>query len=148
MIELLMVIAITSILTLISVSAYRSWQQHVLLLNAVDELKSALNLAQGQAIAAAQNNNWGIHLANDHYIIFYGSFYDENNINNQKRNFNGVQIINLDTALTDGAGGYTPNVVFSKYTGHTPNIGTLILTPRSDNNRIKTISIDANGQVN
>lgn len=147
-IELLMVIAILGILSVMSIGSYRNWQQHVLLINATDELKSALGLAQTQAMAAAGSNNWGVHLASDYYVIFRGSFYDENNVDNQRRDLNGIEILNIGLGLADGAGGYTSSdVVFNKYTGNTANIGTIILAPKSDNSRIKTISIDASGQT-
>ena len=147
MIELLMVIVVISILTVMGVSTYRNWQQHVLLVNATDELKSALHLAQGKAIAAAQNNNWGVYLASDHYIIFPGSFYDQNNPDNDRRDFKGINIINFDSALSDGVGGYSSSAVFNKYTGTTVNSGNLLLAPASDYSITKAISIDLNGQT-
>jgi Tfp pilus assembly protein FimT len=147
MIELVMVIAIVGILTVTGLSGYRTWQQHVLLINATDELKSALNLAQTKAIAAAQSNNWGVHLATSSYIIFPGSFYDENNPDNQSRDLSGIVITNLDVGLIDGAGGFTRDAIFNKYTGNTANTGNLILAPASRPSYTKTISIDANGQI-
>ena len=105
------------------------------------------NVEPSPAMAAAQSNNWGVHLASDYYVIFPGSFYDENNVDNQRRDLHGVELINLGSGLADGAGGYTSDVVFSKYTGNTANIGTIILAPKSDHNRTKIISIDANGQT-
>lgn len=147
MIELIMVIAVVSILSVASIGSYHTWQKHVMLVNATDELKSAFNLAQGQAISAAQSNNWGVHLEADYYVIFPGSFYDENNVNNQRRNFSGINIINLDSAISDGVGAYTKDVIFAKYTGNTVNVGTLFLAATSNYSHTKSITIDLNGQV-
>lgn len=147
LIELMIVLIVVAVLATMGIVGYRNWQQHILLTNATDELKSALSLAQQQAVSAAKNSNWGIHLEADTYVIFSGSFYDSNNPDNQSRNFHGVQVINLDTAISDGAGGYTPNIVFTKYTGQTPNIGSLTLAPNSLLSHTRTINITANGQV-
>ena len=147
MIELMMVITVLCILSVASIGSYHTWQKHVMLVNATDELKSAFSLAQGQAIAAAQGNNWGVHLESNYYVIFPGSFYDEANINNQRRNFSGISLINLDSAISDGVGAYTKDVVFAKYTGNTVNVGTLFLAATSNYEHTKSITIDLNGQI-
>ncbi len=146
--ELMVTFLIVALLASMSFVSYRSWQREVQVLNAVDELKSGLRLAQSKAIAAAGETNWGVHLAVDTYVIFPGSFYDMNNPANQSKIIIGTEIINLDTAISNGAGGYGPDVVFSKFTGETPNIGVIMLSPKFDHSLIKNIQVTADGQIN
>lgn len=148
LLELMVTIFIAAILASMSLVSYRSWQREVQTLNAVDELKSGLKLAQAKAIAAAGDTNWGVHLEADTYVIFPGSFYDMNNPGNLDKTIVGAMIVNLDSAIDNGAGGYGPDVVFSKFTGETPNTGTIALSPKFDTSLIKMIHVTADGQVN
>lgn len=147
-IELLVVLGLFALISVLSFSSYARWQQEVTLVNSTDELKSAISLAQAKAIAAADNKNWGVHLEIDRYIIFSGSFYDDANPDNKIKNLRGVQIVSPDTALADGAGGYAADLVFSKYTGQTVNIGQITVVANTDNSKNKVITIQNNGQIN
>ncbi|MFA6253269.1 MAG: hypothetical protein WCV69_03320 [Patescibacteria group bacterium] len=147
-IELLTVLAIFSLISMLSFSAYSNWQKEVTLVNSTDELKSTISLAQAKAIAAADNKNWGVHLAIDQYVLFSGSFYDEANPDNKIKDLRGVKILNPETSLSDGAGNFGADVVFSKYTGQTTNIGQITVVANSDSTKTKVITIQDNGQIN
>ncbi|MFA5127028.1 MAG: prepilin-type N-terminal cleavage/methylation domain-containing protein [Patescibacteria group bacterium] len=146
--ELMITFFVVALLASMSLTSYRLWQREVQTLNAVDELKSSLRLAQSKAVAAAGGTNWGIHLATSTYVVFPGSFYDMDNPANQTKNIIGARIINLNTAISDGAGGHGPDVVFTKFTGETPNVGAIELSPQFEDAPIKTIMVTADGQVN
>lgn len=147
-IELLVVLGIFAIISLLSFSSYSAWQKEVILVNSLDELKSTISLAQAKAIAAADNKNWGVHLTIDQYVLFSGSFYDEANPDNKIKDLRGVKILNPETSLSDGAGGYAADVVFSKYTGQTVNTGQITVVANSDSTKTKVITIQDNGQIN
>lgn len=147
-IELMIVLLIVAFISAMGFSAYLNWQKDVTLVNAADELKSAIVLAQGQALAAAGNNHWGVHLESDNYTIFPGTFFNQNNPENKTKELRGVQILNPATSLADGVGGFGPNVVFTKYTGQTVNFGQIVLSASSDSSKTKTVTIQNNGQIN
>lgn len=147
-VELLVVLGLFALISLLSFSSYTKWQQEVILVNSSDELKSAISLAQAKAISAAANKNWGVHLEADRYVIFSGSFYDDANPDNKIKNLRGVQILNPESSLADGAGGYGADLVFSKYTGQTINIGQITVIANSDPSKNKIIVIQNNGQIN
>jgi len=119
-----------------------------MLVNAADELKSTISLAQAKAISAAANKNWGVHLEDGQYVLFSGSFYDQNNPDNKVKELRGVQILNPSTSLSDGATGYGADLVFAKYTGQTVNIGQITVAANSDASKTKIITIQDNGQIN
>jgi Tfp pilus assembly protein FimT len=147
-IELLVVLGLFAIISLFSFSSYASWQKEVTLVNSTDELKSTISLAQAKAIAAAGNKNWGVHFEADQYVLFSGSFYDLANPDNKIKELRGVQILNPNTTLSDGAAGYGADLVFSKYTGQTVNIGQITVVANTDATKTKIISIQDNGQIN
>lgn len=147
-IELLVVLGLFAIVSLFSFSAYTTWQKEVTLVNSTDELKSTIALAQAKAIAAAGNKNWGVHFETGQYILFSGSFYDQANPDNKTKELRGVQILNPSVSLSDGATGYGADLVFSKYTGQTANVGQITVVANSDPSKTKIISIQDNGQIN
>lgn len=147
-IELLVVLGLFALISLFSFSSYSAWQKEVTLVNAADELKSTISLAQAKAIAAAANKNWGVHLEAGQYVLFSGSFYDQNSPDNKIKELRGVQILNPSTSLSDGAAGYGADLIFSKYTGQTVNTGQITVAANSDATKTKIISIQDNGQIN
>ena len=145
--EIILVIAIFAIVFSIGSSGYLTWRQHVSLINSREELKSALLKAQQLATAAADNNNWGVHLETDRYILFKGSFFNETDPLNVMKELAGTQILNASTTVADGAGGLGSDVVFTKFSGQTANTGTIeiIYSPESSIKQI--INILASGRI-
>jgi len=146
--ELLIVLTLFALVSILSFSSYTVWQKEVTLVNSTDELKSTISLAQAKAIAAAGNKNWGVHLEVGQYVLFSGSFYDVANPDNKVKELRGVQILNPSTSLSDGSTGYGADLVFSKYTGQTVNIGQITVVANTDATKTKIISIQDNGQIN
>ena len=147
LIELLIAIGILSIVISLSVVSYNKWQQQVFLTNQVGELKSAISKTQQLAVASANDTNWGVHFENNQYIIFKGSSYSEVDPDNEIHDLQGVVIINSASALSDGIGGYGPNLIFSKFTGQTNNTGTISLMPATNAAITQTITIYEVGQI-
>ena len=145
--EVLMVFVILAIVATMSFSAYRIWQRQILLLNTRDEIKSALSRAQQLATAAANNSAWGVHLATSTYTVFPGSFYNDTDPDNKTWDLNGVEIIDSYITFSDGAGGYTPDVVFSKFEGETYNTGTIEIMVTAQPSLIKTVTVQSPGQI-
>lgn len=147
MFEILLSFLLVAIIAGMGFSSYRTWQQNVLLLNTRDEIKSGLMRAQQLATAAANNTAWGMHLATTSYTIFSGDFYSESDPNNKTWNLNGVEIVNSYSAFADGAGGYTSDVVFSKFDGDTYNTGTVNIIIAAQPTMTKNIIVQSPGQI-
>jgi len=148
MIEIILAIAILAIVSSLSASLYHKWQKQVQLINAQDEMISALIRTQQLATAAAKGDDWGLHLESNYYVMFPGNTYDENNPDNKMWNLNGVQIMNPTSTFADGLGGYSSNVIFTKFNGQTANTGTISINTIADQNIIKTITVESSGQIN
>lgn len=147
MLEILLVFVIVGLLTSMGFSSYRTWQRKILLLNTRDEVKSALVRAQQLATAAANNTSWGMHLATSSYTVFSGDFYNEVDPNNRTWYLNGAEILNSYNTFADGAGGYTSDVVFSKFDGDTYNTGTVSIIVSSQPSLNKSVIVQSSGQI-
>ncbi|MCD4760755.1 prepilin-type N-terminal cleavage/methylation domain-containing protein [bacterium] len=145
--ELLIVMAILSLAASMSAISYNNWQNHVQLINAKDEIRSALIRTQQLATAAAKENSWGVHFTTSTYTMFKGNFYNESDPDNYTWTITSANIVTPYALLSDGAGGYGPDVVFAKFTGLTSNTGTISIISPSDPMAIKTISIQSAGKI-
>jgi len=147
MLEILLVLSIAGILFAMGFASYRVWQKRILLTNTSDEIKSALVRAQQLATAASSNTSWGMHLATSSYTIFSGDYYNETNLENTTWNLNGVDIVNSYITFSDGAGGYSADVVFSKFDGDTYNTGTINIIISGQPSFSKNIIVQSSGQI-
>ena len=147
MIEVLMALVIMTLLATMGFSSYRIWQKQISLINTRDEIKSALARAQQLATAASGNTAWGLHLATSTYTVFPGSFYNETDPDNRTWVLNGVEIVESYITFSDGAGGYTSDVVFSKFDGETYNTGTIEIIIANQPSFTKTVEVQSPGQI-
>ncbi|RJQ34021.1 hypothetical protein C4566_02740 [Candidatus Parcubacteria bacterium] len=146
-IEILIVMVIIAVVSSMSVVSYTNWKRQVKLINTQEEIKSTIVRAQQLATAASENEIWGVHFEIDKYVLFSGSFYDENNINNKVWTLQGVRIADPENSLADGAGGYGPDLFFYKFIGTTANTGTITIMPTGESNASKSIIVNASGQI-
>ncbi|MBU1202791.1 hypothetical protein KKH39_01980 [Patescibacteria group bacterium] len=147
-IEVIMVLGLVGLVVGFGASGYQVWQKNIHLNNVRDEIKSSLFRAQQLATAAAKSNPWGVHLEVDSYTIFKGNFYNEDDPDNMSWQLEGVEILEPYRSFDDGAGSTTADVLFGKFDGQTINTGIISLSPIADPALIKTIEVEAPGQIN
>ncbi|MBT4209366.1 MAG: hypothetical protein HOE19_00375 [Candidatus Komeilibacteria bacterium] len=145
--EVLFILMIVAIVMSMGFSAYRVWQRQVLLTNTRDELKSALVRAQQLATAAADNRAWGMRLATSSYTIFPGNFYNDSDPDNKTWELRDIEIVDSYITFADGAGGYSSDVVFSKFDGDTYNTGTVSIIVSAQAELSKNITVLSSGQI-
>ncbi|KKP91055.1 MAG: hypothetical protein UR94_C0019G0006 [Parcubacteria group bacterium GW2011_GWA2_36_10] len=147
-VEVLLTISIAAIIAAMGFSAFSQWRANVTLVNQVDELKSKIIEIRQFAISAAGEKNWGIHFEAEQYIIFSGSVYNVADPNNQVVELKGVLLINPATSLANGGGGFSQNLIFTKFTGSTFNTGTLQFVDEGTGEISRTLNIDNLGKIN
>lgn len=148
-VEVLVTISIAAIIAAMGFSAFSQWRTNVTLVNQVDELKSKIIEIRQFAISAAGEKNWGIHFEAEQYIIFSGNVYNAADPNNQVVELKGVLLMNPATSLANGGGGgFSQNLIFTKFTGGTFNTGTLQLVDKNTGEISRTLSIDNLGKIN
>ena len=146
-VEILVVLAIFGLILSMSFFSYKSWQRQILVNNTKDEIKSVLIRAQQSATAAASNRAWGVHFETSTYTLFPGDFYNQSDPDNKIWSLHGVEIFESYNAVSDGAGGYGPDVVFDKFHGTTYNTGTVNIIISGNPSFSKDVTIQSSGQI-
>jgi prepilin-type N-terminal cleavage/methylation domain-containing protein len=132
--ELLIVIAIFSILASFSFSAYTSFGAKNNLEVATGSLVEALRFAQTNAQAVNGDSKWGVWATTTQIVVFKGTNY-------LSRDTAFDQSLNLPRETT--ASGLS-EIIFEKMTGATLTTGTTTITNPSGN---KNININAKGII-
>ncbi len=147
-IEVLVTISLASVIAAMGFSTFYQWRNSVSLINQVDELKSKITEIRQLAISAAEEKNWGIHFEAEQYIIFSGDSYDQSDLNNKIIVLKSASIANPETTLSNGNESFGPDLIFSKFTGQTLNIGTITFVSTNNQDISRSFSIDNLGKIN
>jgi len=144
--QVLIIIAILSILTTISVLSFRYIQKESDLNNNAEEIKNSLKLAQNKTLASEGASQYGVYFDNSSsphkYTLFQGSSYSSRNslLDEIGSLSQTVEIYELDFS-----GGQ--EVVFDRLVGTTSQPGNVSLRLKSDTSKIRGIYIDGSGKV-
>lgn len=118
LIELLLVITMISILAAISVPVFQSFQNKNDLIVAHQILADALRRAKILSEAGLYDSEWGVYIGFSEIVIFQGSNYST-------RDTSYDEIYEISSGIE--VSGLT-EVVFSKGTGESSEIGSMVLT--------------------
>jgi len=126
-IEVLMVIAIISILSSISVSGYFYWKKSSDIESAVELSANLIRKARLKACSLENDSAWGAYFQSGSAIIFSGnSFVSRDVSRDETHNLRGISSVSGET-----------EVVFSKLNGETLNFGTLTISDGTENREIQ-----------
>jgi prepilin-type N-terminal cleavage/methylation domain-containing protein len=141
MLELLIVIAITAILSVGAVSLYANQQKAKILDNTAQEIANYLRYAQQKSVSQEQGLQWGVHFDNpssgsDFYALYTGTTYSS-----------PIETKYLPTGIifTTPATGNSINISFNKLTGTSTSQSLVIQSTSS--NATKTISVSSQGLI-
>lgn len=139
LIEVLIVIVIVSIIAAISIISWQSFSDEANLGNTAKMIESKIKLAKSYTLSATNDVNYGIHLDAGNVTIYPANLaYDPLGSNNQIFPLTqGVEIYN----------GVGNDIVFNRLTGITSNAGTIGVRIISRPSKIKTITINSQGQT-
>ncbi|MGC8651552.1 MAG: pilus assembly FimT family protein [Minisyncoccia bacterium] len=144
LVELLIVIGITAILSVVGVGFYASQQKAKILENTAQEITNYLRYIQQKSVSQEQGLQWGVHFENptsgsDFYALYTGTTYTS-----------PVETKYLPTGIifTTPATGNSVNVSFNKLTG-TNYSGTsqTIVIQATSSGATKTISVSSQGLI-
>lgn len=137
-VQILLIVAIISILGAVSAPYYVQFHTRQQLSEANDRLLVDLRYAQTKAMQQAENNQWGIHIqdADKAYVLFYGPSYVPGQPNNQ--------IIEYGNSVT-----LSPNqdIVFAPTTGVPATATTITIQSSAIPDDIRTIEINVEGRI-
>lgn len=117
LLELLIVIAIVSVLATAGVVTYANSQRKVVLTTSAEHISSVLRLARQRAVGQEQGLEWGVHFENPaggagFYEIFKGASYSTSSVTEKF-------FLQSPVIFSQPASGNSINVIFSKRTGTT-----------------------------
>ena len=133
-IETLLTLTMLTVIAGIGVPIFQSLQVNNDLNIATNTLVQSLRKAQTHAQAVDGDKNWGVYIQNQNIIIFKGSSYAERDIDFGE-SFTFPSSITF-TGLSE--------ILFSRFSGETQNIGTITLTTP---NASKQITINSKGVI-
>lgn len=135
--EMLLVIALIGLLGAITIPFYQSMQINVQRQAVGNELIANLHRAKLKAIAAVDDNSWGINIdENNQIIIFKGSNFEA-----RDQNFDETITV-PNNIIIEGA---ARQVIFNKFTGLPSATGTIVL--RDTTGQSQNITITSQGTV-
>ncbi|MFA6096785.1 MAG: prepilin-type N-terminal cleavage/methylation domain-containing protein [Candidatus Paceibacterota bacterium] len=144
LIELMITIAIFSIIIGVMLQQGRSMNTTVELENASRNIDLKIKTAKSRSIGALNNTSYGVHFEASKVVIFDGSgLYVDGAASNEEFILpTGVEIYSISLA----GGGTGSDIFFERLTGNTVNFGSVVLRSVRDTTRMKTIFINSNGQ--
>jgi prepilin-type N-terminal cleavage/methylation domain-containing protein len=134
LLELLMSVAVLSLLAIFIIPVSQSLQNRNNLDAATQTIVLAIRHAQLQAIGGKSDDSWGIHLSEGIVTIFRGGSYGDHPSDNDEQSF---------TPTISPSG--TTEFVFEKITGTLGEAGEITLTGPSGDER--TITVNEKGAI-
>lgn len=144
--EVVIVIAILSLLAVIPIADFVLLQKRTNLDNSVQEFAGVIRLAQNKTLASESNSQYGVYLntsvSPNQYILFKGTSYSSRDVACDK-----VYILSdkLEFYGIDLAGG--SEVVFDRLTGATEEAGSVSFRVKTDVSQNKTVYISDSGAI-
>ncbi|MBI4992268.1 MAG: prepilin-type N-terminal cleavage/methylation domain-containing protein [Candidatus Harrisonbacteria bacterium] len=139
-VEVLIAIAVVSVLASLSVAYFNSFLARNELQNESLKVVDSLRRARGQSMARQEDSQWGVHFESNKYVLFKGSSYSAADSYNEEITL--PDVLTISTINLNGGGS---DVVFNKITGETLNFGTT--TIQNDLNESKNIVINSYGTI-
>lgn len=139
LIEILITIAIVSILTAITVNYFNDLRQDKALLGVSETISAYLEETKTNSQAGLNGEKHGIKFATSTYTIFEGSSYDVDDPNNKELTIDSD--FEIETNLTDN------EIIFSRINGEPNNFGTVTIYLTNDHNIFKEVIVGELGDI-
>jgi prepilin-type N-terminal cleavage/methylation domain-containing protein len=142
LIEVIIVVAIIGIIVAVAVPQFSKIKRAQVLKNAGQDIFSTLNQARSQTLASLDLSSYGVHFQADKIVLFKGTVYSANDVNNKNINIISPATISA-ISLTGGA----TSLYFNRLSG-TPSVSGTIITSVPNDNTTKVITISSIGSIN
>lgn len=134
LLELLLTMAIFSIIVAISLPMFSSYQSRNSLDIATYSVVQALRRAQSLARSGENDSSWGVHAQTSTITVFLGNNFASRDINFDEK-FNIASDITISST----------DIIFTKFTGETTVVTSTLTSPIG---KVKTININQKGTIN
>ncbi len=144
LIEIVVVVAIITIILFLTIPSISSFREKQTLKNTMEEVVNLINEARVNTLSSQDSSVYGVHFDETRAVLFIGTIYNASDSSNKVLNFNNLVKIDTANIALNGSG---VDVIFQRLTGDTTNHGTIVLELVSDPSTNKTISINMLGVV-
>jgi len=134
LIEILVVIAILSVIVTISAATFVNMNKSSMLRAARDDVYGALSFARERTLASENDMVYGVHLSTSSVTRFEGDTYTAGSASNVVYSF-GTAVSATSTLITQ-----SPNIIFRRLTGTPSATGTIFIR-----NGISTTTVQIHG---
>ena len=145
LIEILVVIAVITILVAVIVGVYSSFRSKIDLDTNSQMILNTLRLAQSKTLASEGASNYGVHFEQEKCVLFKGNVYNPVAPDNRFYDFSSRLEIPVASGINLNGGGN--EVIFDRITGNTFQSGEIKLQLKSDNSQCRIIKTDLSGEV-
>jgi prepilin-type N-terminal cleavage/methylation domain-containing protein len=141
LVEILVVVAIMTILAAIVLGSFRAFRSAQGLEKDTELIVEVLRQARSQTLTSQNGSSYGVYFASSTIALFAGTTYNASDTSNQ--NF---FLINKDVVLDLNLTGESRSIVFNRLTGETVHNGTIIISSPSSS-KTKTITVYKTGLI-
>jgi len=141
LIEILIIVAITGLLSVSVFSIYRGFNKNRSLEVSVQNIASLLSEARSLTLSSKNDSVYGVHLEESKAVLFKGTTYSTSSSDNIEYIISGL------VSATSTLNGGVVDVVFDRLTGETTAFGTTTLWLTADASSTKNIIIRETGII-
>lgn len=142
LIELVVVIAISVLLVLLTVSFFRSFRNSQVLQGETSQALSIIHKAQSYTLNSQSDSEYGVRVNGDQLILFKGLVFASSSPSNEAYVLQSA----VGIASTTLSGGGT-DIIFDRLTGDTSNDGSFAVYLISDPTQKNIVSVGKTGAV-
>ena len=139
-VEILVVIAIMSIILRIVLPQFSKSKENQVLKNGAEDVVAVLDKARSQTLASFNSSEYGVHFQSDKVIIFKGKVFSSGASDNE--NISIVTPATISNVTLGGVSGTTGDMYFNRLYGAPSTTGTITVSTSSYS---KTVTISATG---
>ena len=132
-IELLIIVVVLGIIFSILVPQFSKTRELQIFKNSVSDILSSLNKARSQTLASVDSSSYGVHFQSDKVIIFKGTNFISNDVDNETIDVTAPATISNGTLILP------VNIYFNRLSG-SPNVTGTITVSTASYSKIITIN--------
>lgn len=144
-IELLISVAILSIIAIAVLPLLYKFKNHQVLVNTTEDIVTLLNKARMDTLASKNSNSYGVHFEADRVVLFTGTVFNNDDANNYIVDLDDAVSVKTNGGINISGGGN--DILFIRLTGDTDQNGTIVVQLNSDNTQNKIITIKKTGII-
>lgn len=141
-IEIIIILAVISIILGIVVINFTSFKEEQALNSAINESASLINEARSKTLSSKDFSQYGIHFEQAKITLFKGTNYNSSDPNNIDYIFSSL--LEISNISLNGGGN---EIIFQKITGKIDQFGSITYRVKNNPSKLKTITIKSTGII-